>query len=747
GGTPRDVALTEVGIGSTLHLLNRYDEAKSHLRQALESFAPGTLEAALCQHYLGKTFAATHEHAEAIRNLEAALAVYQRAGNPKEEAQVLALLGQVRQQQGRLGGARRFYARSLRRFERLSDRINQSAVLYALGRLEMRAGNLDAAEDFLKRSLDVTEGIRRAPASSDLTAAFSASVYERYETYVECLMRRHEARPDQALAARAFETSELARARSLTEWVRERQGSLLQGLDPKLAERERSLRLSLRVREDTRLALLNRRHRPDELAELEAELARLETEYVRVEEEIRARHPSFGRLITRAPAWDLRRIQERVVADDDTVLLEFGLGEEKGYVWAVTRDRIRSYELPPRELINEAARKVYALLSAPPRFGGEDELAAATRELSRLVLSPVASELNKRRLVVVADGALNYIPFQVLPSPAGGDEPLVASFQVVNAPSATTLGELRQEAEGRRPAAKVLAAFGDPVFASNYAQHLGSQGSGAALAAVQPSRGDGARSAVRDIELDGDTFDPASIQPLFYARRELTHLLAAAGTGSFVASDFAATREQLLGADLTQFAILHFATHGLLDPRRPEHSGLVFSTVGRDGRPLEGFVALQNIYGLRAPVSLVVLSACRTALGKDVRGEGLLGLTRAFMHAGASGVVASLWKVDDEATAELMKQFYTGMLREGQTPAEALRAAQNAVRQRPEWRSPYYWAAFTLQGESRPVAVTSVPAAGAMNLYLSASAGAALLMLSAGAGLWYLRRGRRARRA
>ncbi|HET8675762.1 MAG TPA: CHAT domain-containing protein, partial [Blastocatellia bacterium] len=165
---------------------------------------------------------------------------------------------------------------------------------------------------------------------------------------------------------------------------------------------------------------------------------------------------------------------------------------------------------------------------------------------------------------------------------------------------------------------------------------------------------------------------------------------------------------------------------------RPENSGLVLSTVNREGKEQNGFVGLQDIYGLRAPVDLVVLSACQTALGKDVRGEGLLGLTRGFMYAGASSVVASLWKVDDEATAELMRQFYTNMLREGMTPADALRAAQNSIRQRPEWHAPYYWAGFTLQGEYSQV-IRPTPTSG---LYWKILIGAALMLLI-GVAFWY----------
>ena len=190
--------------------------------------------------------------------------------------------------------------------------------------------------------------------------------------------------------------------------------------------------------------------------------------------------------------------------------------------------------------------------------------------------------------------------------------------------------------------------------------------------------------------------------------------------------------------DLSKFRFVHFATHGLLDPRRPENSGLVLSTVDRVGQAQNGFVGLQDIYGLRAPVDLVVLSACQTALGKDVRGEGLLGLTRGFMYAGASSVVASLWKVDDEATAELMRQFYTNMLQKGMTPADGLREAQNSIRQRPEWHAPYYWAGFTLQGEYRQV-IKPASATGATGLYWKIIIIGALALLAC-AALWYSNR-------
>lgn len=697
-------------IGLTHYLMGHHGEAADYLRQALANLAPGTLHAAQCLEYLGRLECSTGNREVARVNYQEALSIYTRAGNAREAARVRALLGQLSEQEGQPEEARRSYRQALKTFTAVSDRLNEAGVLYALGRLELKDGRNESAEVYLRRSIEVTEDLRSAATGSDLLAAFSATTHERYEKYIECLMRRQAQQPWGDLAVRAFETSELARARSLAELLRATQTNLTPGLPAELTEREKALRQSLRTKKDFKVKLLERNYRQEELEALNEELARLEAEYQRVTETIRERYPSYEQL-ARPRAWGVQQIQEEVIADDQTLLLEYSLGEERSYVWALTRDRLTSYELPSRAIIDEAAQKVYKLLAAPPGPEAEDALKPAVHELSRLILSPVAAELNRPRVIVVADGALNYIPFQLLPAP-DSDEPLVANYEVVNAPSASVVGDLQREAARRPPAPRVLAAFGNPAFATNYAQQQEGHG-GAELASVAPmDEGHWAR-ALRDIELNGDTFDPSVIRPLFYAKRELSHLLdAAAGGEALVAEGSSATRERLLGTDLTKYAILHFATHGLLDPKRPENSGLMLSTVDEEGQTRDGFVGLQDIYGLNAPVNLVVLSACRTALGKDVRGEGLLGLTRGFMYAGASSVVASLWKVDDEATAELMNQFYINMLQSGMAPPAALRAAQNSIRQRPEWRAPYYWAAFTLQGDYRQVIrPASAPAA------------------------------------
>jgi CHAT domain-containing protein len=274
----------------------------------------------------------------------------------------------------------------------------------------------------------------------------------------------------------------------------------------------------------------------------------------------------------------------------------------------------------------------------------------------------------------------------------------------------------------------LLAALGDPVLPSNYQVKLSESQD---MSYIKAQRGADERS--------GETLEPAKLGPLFFARQELNGLRKLAATDdAIVYSDFAATRDNLRNLDLRQYRILHFATHGFLDARQPELSGLVLSLMDRNGQRVNGFVGLSDIYNLRAPVDLVVLSACRTALGKEVRGEGLVGLTRGFMYAGASTVVASLWKVDDEATSELMRRFYINMLQSGMTPAAALRAAQNSIRSEPQWHSPYYWAAFTLQGDYRHrIAATPKSSARA---YLIVVLGLLVCVL---AGAWWYRKRRK----
>ena len=695
---PLAIAVVSLDMGKTYYAMGKFEESIATLKRTIEAAQeikePNLI--AMCHEFLGQTYVAMNETAVALVHFKTALDMFTETSGTMEAARVQARMGQVYAMQRKFEKANSYFTKALSTFQSLSDRLNESATLYALGTLKLQQEDLDAAETYLRQSISVTEDIRRTPTTSDLTAAFSATIHERYQRYIDCLMRKQKTRSGQDLAVTAFELSERGRGRSLKELLQATQTNLFPGVDPHLAQKERSLRQTLTVKENYRVTMLSRPYQPKELTALDTELAQLERQYDEVVQTLGSQVPAYLGL-QQATSWNLGRIQEQVVVDDETVLVEFSIGTDRSYAWAVTRNDIESYELPSEAEITEATQKVYALLSESPKAETEAELLKATDHLSKLILSPLAASLNKRRIIVVADDVLNYIPFQILPKTSGQPERLIDGHEIINAPSASILGELRHEVARRQPAAKVLAAFGSPVFASNYSQSKGSD-AGALLAEVRPETNRW-RHALRDIEVEGDTIDPTNIQPLFYTTRELSNLRELVGNEILMMTGFDATREKLTNTDLSQYAILHFATHGVLDPRRPENSGLFLSMVNRDGQPQDGFIALQDIYGLNARVELVVLSACRTGLGKDVKGEGLIGLTRGFMYAGASSAVASLWSVDDEATAELMKHFYANMLQHKMLPAAALREAQNKIRQDPRWSSPYYWAAFTFQGD------------------------------------------------
>jgi len=260
--------------------------------------------------------------------------------------------------------------------------------------------------------------------------------------------------------------------------------NLLVRLDPELAKQEKSLRLLIRSKKDGRVSLVSKNSNKEELDRLEAELAQLEEQYKSVSATISERYPAYEQ-ITQPRVWDLARIQEHVISDDDTVLLEYILSPDKSYVWAITRNSFNAHEIIGD--IGKAAETIYNLAKEPAK-GNENQLTQAAQSLSQMVLAPVASQLHKRRVIVIADGVLNYIPFQMLPSPLSNSEPLVAQHEIINAPSASILGELREEVAGRGVRSKVLAAFGNP-----------------ALGSAQQSAKASDRS--RDIVLSGDDFD------------------------------------------------------------------------------------------------------------------------------------------------------------------------------------------------------------------------------------------------
>jgi CHAT domain-containing protein len=696
-GDRRGEAITFDNMGGTLHAMGDDARALAHHEQALAIWRDTRnkrLEAFTLDG-LGVVHGALGHDEQSLALHEEALALRLSTGDRRGEGSTLQKLGEALARLGRLDEAERRLTEALARQRALQDRAGEARASSALARVARTRGRLEDARMHIEGALAVVESLRAGMASPDLRIAFQASKQNLYQLYVALLMEMDGARPGGGFAGLALAAAERAKARSLLELLQEARVDIREGVDADLLERERRLARRLNSKELYRSRLLGGRPTDERLAAVEREVAELLAEHALVQAEIRARSPRYAAL-TQPQPMDADGV--RALLDDDTVLLEYALGDEKSFVWAVTRTGLAAQALPPRAQVEAAARVFCDRVARSHLRGVRRSADVAGAELSAMLLAPVAPHLRAKRVLVVGDGVLEYVPFAALPDPSARDgRPLVLAHEIVTLPSASVLGVLRQEREGPPPT-RTVAVLSDPVFDAGdpRVRRGGPPSDGATetgrIGASVPSE---LTRSLGEMSLD-------HLPRLTRSRQEAEAILALAPRNQRLAAlDFAASRATATDPALAQYRAVHFASHGLLNSRHPQLSGIVLSLVDEQGRPQDGFLRLHDVYNLRFGADLVVLSACRTALGKEVRGEGLVGLTRGFLYAGAREVVASLWSVRDDATAELMRRFYRAYLRDGQRPSAALRTAQVSMWTEPRWRAPYHWAGFVVQGDWR----------------------------------------------
>ncbi|HEY7214102.1 MAG TPA: CHAT domain-containing protein [Thermoanaerobaculia bacterium] len=614
-------------------------------------------------HYkLGDMEAARRYYALQVR-------VLRQAGERTREAMALPSLGRLQEETGDLAGAVQSYSRALQLSGMSGSRSDQGWAWLGLARIRRRQGDLAGARQAAEQALDRVEALRGEPVSRELRASFLATRQSYYEFHVGLLMELGQ-------QPQAFEVSEQARARSLLDALAETRADLRSGVDAALLKSEADLDERLHAAERLRVSLAESNAPAAQVAAAERGLRELLRDSQRLADSIRRASPRYAALSQAQPA-HLQAIQR--LLDPDTLLLEYALGKERSFLWAVTASSLASFTLPPRARIEDAAGRALRGLASRQQALARVSTDRALDELSRLLLGPVAGRL-RHRLVIVGDGALHTLPFAVLPIP-GRREPLIAEHEVLSLPSASTLAVLRRELAARPASPVTVAVLADPVYGTD-----------------DPRVTRGAAAAPASLRGRG----PDQFAPLPFARQEAAAIRELVPTARrFEALDFAASRQTVMSGRLKPYRIVHFATHAVLDSKYPELSAIVLSRIDAKGAPVDGSLRVHDIYRLSLPADLVVLSACETALGQEVRGEGLIGLTRAFFVAGARRVLVSLWPVEDRATAELMRRFYRELLHNHRSPAAALQAAQNSLRQEPGWKARYYWAGFVLQGDWR----------------------------------------------
>ncbi len=612
---------------------------------------------------------------------EAALASYERAlalkrgiGDRWGEAHTLHSLGEAQQQMSHPEAARRFYEQALELRRSTADRAGEALTLASMAALDSSTGELERAGAEISESLDLMERTRTSLARPDLRSLYFTTHHSYYEFAVDLYMRLDAGNKGAGYDRRAFDWSERARARALLDSLAKLRAEVSKKAGPE-AERGVLLRRQFNAQADRLVRLEGTATAAAQIKAARKKMDDLLEEYRQWEIQARRMDRAEGDFLSGRPR-PLEEIQ-RSALGPDVVLLQYMLEDARSYLWVATQHGLESFTLPRRKDIEAVAHELIRLLTArnqetdsslearQARLKAADErLPLVAARLRRMLLSPAAGlTRGKRVLLVSGSGILRHIPFAVLEEGQVG-------HAYVYLPSASSLVEIRRREKGRQPAKKGVAVVADAVFTGRDARV-------------------GRREVVVEDwpRLRHSLEEAQAIAPLWPAKSRL------------LVTGFDATREMVESEAFGEYRYVHLATHAVIDERQPELSRIILSQVGRDARPREGNLRLFEIYNLRWKADLVVLSACRSALGKDVKGEGLVGLTTGFLQAGVPRLAASLWDVDDRATAELMKHFYESMLRKKMPAPAALAAAQEQLRRIPRWSSPYYWAPFILIGE------------------------------------------------
>lgn len=615
----------------------------------------------------------TYEDAEAT--LAEALPLSRSLRQPGDEARALVLLGNVLTYLDRYEEALKRYGEAKALTEQFRIPEREWIVFAGYAENYERQGRVDEAITYYERAFDTLERMRGTLETEEDKANFLAQQRYVYEAVVHLLSTQHEATPDVGYDAQAFRFAERAKARAFLDLLAEAIADVRAGIDPALLEEQQRLVTALAL---TRQALRDLGAQPGaaaaEVQAIRDSVAALEESYQALERAIRTANPRYSDLQYPQPS-TLAEVQASLL-DDDTVLLEYALGDSSSTLWIITPTSRSLHLLPPRDVLEEEVDQLRFTLTSAGQTDPQFFAAAALRLYEHLLAPADAHVRAGKHLIVVPDGALHYVPFEALLTDAASEDAafgdlayVVRRSAVSYGPSASVLHQLQRQRADRAAPTQELLALGDPIFAAELAaQAAGTRQAGPSDLARLPYTGDEVRS--------------------------IAGLFPAGGVDVLLRDEATEDRFRQLSRS-GRYRYVHLATHGLINERRPDFSGIALTPGQTD---TDGLLQVAEIFNLSLDADLVVLSACETGLGQMVRGEGLVGLTRAFIYAGTPSVVVSLWSVADRSTAQLMEQFYRS-LTGNQPKAEALRTAKLALLADDALAHPFNWAPFVIIGD------------------------------------------------
>lgn len=686
---PIRVANVKGNIAIILHIQKKFDEALNYYQEVIsvsEKVKRPIFTAYFCKQ-ASFVYLDLNQYDKALEYAQKSLSILRQV-DPRRRQGALNAVGKSYEALGQFDKAREMFIEAVEVNRQNKDLYAKATSLYNLAQLEKKSGNLEKASDAVHEAVNHSEIIRAKLLGKNQRSTYLGILKKYYDLEIELLADLYEKNHDAGYLEKAWQQHEKVRARSLLENFLENGFNLNQIVPKEFFQKEQTLLESV-AEAETKRTEAKKTNNLNAQKEAEANLQKSLDDYQVLQEEVRRNNPKFSE-INQLQNFTFADAQKTL--DESTSILEFSLGDNQSYAWLIGKNSVKMAKLPSRNDLNKTARDFYSALT-DRNSATENSSIEKSLLLSQQILQPFYDDLSKtKRLVVIADGSLQLIPFSALSLSTEKYQPLVETIETVSLPSFSSFVYLRENKTVRRlNTDKTLAIFADPVFYSNderFAKNKVNQKNFEKL----DKNSDALAQTLRDFGIE-------KLSRLPFSRIEAEEIEKFAPQQTTLAMGTKASRSKFLSGDFSNYRFLHFATHGFLNQQNPDLSGLVLSLYDEKRQPQNGFLRVIDLYSLRLNADLVVLSACQTGLGKDVDGEGIVGLTRGFMYAGASGIVSSLWRVEDRATAELMKHFYYAMLKENKSPSAALQYAQNKLRQTPRFNKPQNWAAFTLTGE------------------------------------------------
>ena len=650
-------------IGVVFIWLGRPDRAEPFFERALDAAArtgsaSGRLDALV---NLGSASFEQRAYDRSIVHLSEAAALADSLSRDITSAKVQMGLGNARLRAGGPASARPAYVQALAVANEYELPELRMGIYFGFGDAAEANEQPDSAYVWYEKGIAAIESARGLLRAEEDRAGFIAQTTYLYEDYIDFLTRMSEADAD-VWMARSFLTAERSKARVFSEQLAEATAGVRQSVDSDLAKREQVMIDSLAYVRSLIPAAADRERR----AMLREYLRDLEIRFATLERDIRSQNPAYADLVYPRPA-SLSDLQASLAPGQ--AVLSYSVGDSSSALWAVSRDDARLVRLPSRSALKTQVDVLRFALEDPTRTTPR-AYGLTAQSLYDVLVRPAADMLDgATSILVMPHDLLNYVPFEALVSSPGdtwtGHDYLIHAADITYVSSATAWLQLAK----RSPVtySHDLLAVGNPDFG-----------------------GTNAMSALRNNPLEQLPFTGAEI--------ESVQQVVGPDSRSVVLLGSDATEEGVRRASAGgTYRFVHFATHGLIDDNRPDYSALALTRPDASTRPGEGLLQASEIFNLSFDSELVVLSACETGLGQLVQGEGMVGLTRAFMYAGARSVMASLWAVSDESTAALMGTFYAHAAGAGQSPAAALRQAKRDMIFGP-WAHPFHWAPFILTG-------------------------------------------------